>query len=91
MEMYSYTIKYMLGNQPLLYFSGGGREVQWFLVNSQCWGVLVIWIKEGQGPTVLAGCAGRGLFEHFFSHLSFLSPFFFSQLSFLPSFSFSMA
>ena len=32
-----------------------------------------IWIIVGQGPTVLAVGAGWGLFEHFYSHLSFLS------------------
>ena len=35
-------------------------------------GVLVIWIRVGQGPTALAGGAGGGLFGHFF--FSFLSP-----------------
>ena len=29
----------------------------------------------GQGPAALAEGAGRGLFGHFFSHLSFLSSF----------------
>ena len=31
-----------------------------------------IWIRVGQGPTALAE---RGLFGHFYSHLSFLSSF----------------
>ena len=34
-----------------------------------------IWITVGQGPTALAIGAGWGLFGHFYSHLSFLSPF----------------
>ena len=37
-----------------------------------------IWIREGQGPTALAvgaGGCGWGLFGHFYSRLSFLSPF----------------
>ena len=32
-----------------------------------------IWITVGQGPTALAVGAGRGLFGHVYSHLSFLS------------------
>ena len=34
-----------------------------------------IWITVGQGPTALAVGAGGGLFEHFYSHLFFLSSF----------------
>ena len=34
-----------------------------------------IWITVGQGPTALAVGVGGGLFEHFYSHLSFLSSF----------------
>ena len=34
-----------------------------------------IWIIVGQGPTALAVGAGGVLFEHFYSHLSFLSIF----------------
>ena len=42
--------------------------VRWYWVmNFQCWGVLLIWIKLGQGPSVLAVGAGGGLFGHFFS------------------------
>ena len=37
---------------------GGGRVVRWCWVNFQCRGVLLIWIKVGQGPTVLAVGAG---------------------------------
>ena len=44
----------------------GGRVVRWCWVNFQCRGILSIWIVVGQG-------FWRGLFEHFFSHLSFLS------------------
>ena len=40
-------------------------------VNFKCWGVLLIWIIVGQGPTVLAVGVGMGCF----SHLSFLSLF----------------
>ena len=32
----------------------------WCWVNFQCRGVLLIWIRGGQGPTALAVCAGGG-------------------------------
>ena len=44
------------------------------LVNFQCLGVLLIWIKEGQGPIALAVGAGGG-----FSRLSFLFSFSLSE------------
>ena len=53
----------------------GGRVVRKCWVNFQCRGVLLIWIRVGQGPTALAVCAGGGLFGHFYSHLFFLSSF----------------
>ena len=34
-----------------------------------------IWMIVGQGPIALAVGAGRGVFGHFYSHLSFLSSF----------------
>ena len=43
-------------------------------VNFQCRGVLLIWIRVGQGPSALAVGAGGGLFGHF-SYLSFLCSF----------------
>ena len=51
----------------------GGRVVRWCWVNFQCRGVLLIWIRGGQGPTVLAVGAGGGCLDiftlvyHFFS------------------------
>ena len=51
--------------------------MRWCWVNLQCRGVLVIWIREGQGPTAFAEGAGGGLFGHLFSLVyifSFLSP-----------------
>ena len=51
----------------------GGRVVRWCGVNFQCRGVLLIWIKVGQGPTAQAVGAGGGLFGHFFFY--FRSPF----------------
>ena len=40
-------------------------------------GVLVIWIRVGQGPTALAGGAGGGCLDIFslVYHFSFLSPY----------------
>ena len=52
----------------------GGRVVRWCRVNFQCRGVLLIWIKVGQGPTALAVGAG-GVVWTFFSRLSFLFSF----------------
>ena len=40
--------------------SVGGRVVRWCWVNFQCRGVLLIWIRVGQGPTALAVGAGGG-------------------------------
>ena len=50
----------------------GGRVERRCWVNIQWRGVLLVWMKVGQGPIVLAVGAGGGLFGHFFSHLSFL-------------------
>ena len=48
---------------------------RWCWVNFQCRGVLIIWIKVGQGPTALAVGAGGVVWTFFFSHLSFLVSF----------------
>ena len=37
---------------------GGGRVVRWCWVNFQCRGVLLNWIRIGQGPNVVAVGAG---------------------------------
>ena len=37
---------------------GGGRAVRWCWANFQCRGVLLIWIRIGQGSSLLAGGAG---------------------------------
>ena len=47
--------------------------VRWCWVNLQCRGVLLIWIRLGQGPIVLAVGAGGGCLDIFFSPLSFFS------------------
>ena len=50
--------------------------VRWCWVNFQCWGVLLIWIRVGQGPTVLAVGAGGGCLDilSLVYRFSFLSP-----------------
>ena len=51
----------------------GGRVVRWCWVNFLCRGVLLIWIRVGQGPTALLVGAGGvvrtsfSLVSHFFS------------------------
>ena len=45
--------------------------VQWCWVNVQCWGVLLIWMIVGQGPTALAVGAGGGCLNIFLSSISF--------------------
>ena len=52
--------------------------VQWWWVNFQCRGVLLIWIRVGQGPIALAVGAGGGWLDIF--HSSIIS-FFFLPLS----------
>ena len=53
-----------------IFFSGGDLVVRWY------WGVLLIWSRVGQGPTVLAVGAGGVCLDIFFlvHHFSFLSP-----------------
>ena len=49
--------------------------MRWCWVNLQCRGVLLTWIRVGQGPTVLAVGAGGGCLDIFsVYHFSFLSP-----------------
>ena len=54
----------------------GGRVVRWCWVNFQCQGVLLIWIRVGQGPAALAVGAGGGCLDIFtlVYHFYFLSP-----------------
>ena len=52
---------------------GGGRVVRGCWVNFQCRGVLLIWIRVGQGPAALAVGVDGGCLDIFFSRLSFLS------------------
>ena len=49
--------------------------VRWCWENFQRWGVLLIWIRVGQGPTALAVGAGGGGLDIFslVSHFSFFS------------------
>ena len=68
--IHSFTCMYVSHSVPQLYIlEGGGRVERKCWVNFQCWGVLLVWMVVGQGPIVRVG-----VFRHFFSHLSFLSP-----------------
>ena len=55
---------------------GGGRVVRWCWVNLQCRGVLLIWIRVGQGHTALVVGADGGCLDIFslVYHFSLLSP-----------------
>ena len=66
---------FMYSTVMFLAFNGGGRVVRWCWVIFQCRGVLLIWIRVGQGLTVLAVGAGGGCLDIFFSRLSFLYSF----------------
>ena len=44
---------------------GSGRVVRWSWVNFRCRGVLLVWIRVGQGPTALAVGAGGGCLDVF--------------------------
>ena len=46
--------------------------VRWSWVNFQCRGVLLVWIRAGQGPTTLAVGAGGGCLDIF----TLIYPFF---------------
>ena len=46
--------------------------VRWSWVNFQCRGVLLVWIRAGQGPTTLAVGAGGGILDIF----TLIYPFF---------------
>ena len=50
--------------------------VRWSWINFQVWGVLLVWIRVGQGPTALAVGAGGGCLDVFalVCPFSFLSP-----------------
>ena len=56
--------------------SGDDRVVRWCWVNFLCRGVLLIWVRVGQGSTALAVGAGGGYLDIFsvVYHFSFLSP-----------------
>ena len=70
-HQYIFRVETRSGADPVRYrpssvAAGGGRVVRWFWVNSQCRGVLLIRIREGQGPTALAVGAGGGCLDIFF-------------------------
>ena len=62
-------------NKPIV-FVWDGRVVRWCWVNFQCRGVLLIWIRVGQGLIALAIGADGGCLDIFslVYHFSFLSP-----------------
>ena len=66
----------MLPQRHCHFSIGGGRVVRRCWVNFKCRGVLLIWIRVGQGPTALAIGAGGGCLDIFslIYHFSFLSP-----------------
>ena len=66
-----FTLVYPLSSSPSLW-----GVVGWCRVNFQCRGVLLIWIRVGQGPTALAVGAGGGCLDIFslVYRYSFLSP-----------------
>ena len=60
----------------LTFHFGGGRVVRWSWINFQVRGVLLVWIRVGQGPTALAVGEGGGCLDIFtlIYPFSFLSP-----------------
>ena len=55
----------------------GGRVVRWCWEDFQGWGFPLIWIIEGQGPTVIIVGAGGACLDLFFSlvyHFVFFLP-----------------
>ena len=54
---------------------GVGRVVRWCWVNFQCRGVLLIWIRVGQGPTAPAVGAGGSCLDIFLSSIISLFSF----------------
>ena len=60
----------------ILFLVGDGRVVRWSWINFQVRGVLLVWIRVGQGPTALAVGAGWGCLDIFtlIYPFSFLSP-----------------
>ena len=61
---FDYTLKFSTHSL------GGGRVVRWCWVSFQCRGVLLIWIRVGQGSTALAVGAGGGCLDIFLSSIS---------------------
>ena len=67
MDYYEVNIQTYRGNTCNI---GGGQVEQKCWVNFPCWGVVLVWMIIGHGPTALAVGAGGGVWT-FFSHLSF--------------------
>ena len=56
-------------SQTRSWVSGGGLVVRWCWIGIQCRGVLLIWIRVGKEPTVLAAGAGGGCLDTFLSSI----------------------
>ena len=69
--MLKFKLKYGSGYIIIRGWSGGAMVLGKLPVP----GRPTIWMIVGQGPIALAVGAGRGLFGHFYSPLSFLSSF----------------
>ena len=55
----------LLPKQHRTWSGGDGRVVRWCWVNFQCRGILLIWMKVGQGPMALAVGVGGGCLDIF--------------------------
>ena len=63
---FSYSFVPIVLKHCMCFLHGGdGRVVRWSWVNFQCRGVLLVWIRVGQGPTALAVGAGGGCLDIF--------------------------
>ena len=73
---WKFYILFLMQNSSLSSQTGGGRVVRWCWVSFQCQGVLLIWIRVGQGPAALTAGAGESCLDVFslVYHFSFLSP-----------------
>ena len=69
-------------------FPGGGRVVRRSWINFQVRGVLLVWIRVGQGPTALTVGAGGGCLDIFtlIYLFSFLSPSLWERTRYRPKY-----
>ena len=57
------VVQSLMNTSSTVWGGGGKRVVRWSCVNSQCRGVLLVWIRVGQGPAALAVGAGGGCLD----------------------------